>query len=522
MRSATYFHTNFYKKTSKVKLLWGDFFALFAGILLPLAFQPFGLYIFAFIAPAILLLVWRNVSAKRACWRGWLFGLGLFGVGTSWIYVSVHTFGQSPTILAIIITALFIMFLASYFALQGFLLNRFFPHNTISKYLLAFPASWVLLEWVRGWFLTGFPWLFLGYSQMNSQLRGLAPLISVYGVSWAVALTSGFLLVLASEKQRKNKLFWGTLLAMLWICSGILTHHSWTQRQEKPIRVSLIQGNIPQDLKWSPTQALQTIEHYKTLTQTQWNSELIIWPEAAITLWQTQAQQILDQLSATAASHRSTLITGIPITLDNHYYNGLLALGQNQGMYLKKHLVPFGEFMPLKSLLVWLKNYVQIPMSDFSRGTDEQKPIIVNNNVLVAPFICYEIAYPEQVLASFPASQLIVVLTDDSWFGKSFAPAQHMQMTQMRALETGRYLLMSTNDGITVIIGPDGNILKFAPPFQPYVLTGKIYAQSGKTPLMIWGIRPILVLLFLLLVWAWWLQKKVSIPVFAKRYSTLR
>ncbi|HVV68413.1 MAG TPA: apolipoprotein N-acyltransferase [Gammaproteobacteria bacterium] len=483
--------------------------ALIAGLLLPLAFAPFHIYLLSVLAPAFWLILLSDASPQYGFWRGWLFGLGFFGIGISWIYISLSEYGQANAVLAAIITALLIMVLALFPAVLGYVLTRFFPANTVSKYLLAFPALWVLLEWVRTWFFSGFPWLFLGYSQIASPLSGFAPLVGVFGVSFAVAVSSGVIVVaIMARKHFRLALSVIVLLLALWIGGEVLDSIRWTHPSGNPVKVTLVQGNVAQQLKWRPEQAIQSLLLYKKLTLSNLEQRIVIWPEAAITFYQTQVSDFLAEMDQLAKSQQSTLISGIPIALDDRYYNGMLALGQGSGVYLKRHLVPFGEYMPFRSILRWLKNYVIIPMSDFDSGPKHQA-LLTANGIPIATFICYEIAYPTLVLNQLPKGQLLITLSDDSWFGKSLAPAQHLEILQMRALETGRFALMSTNDGITAIVTPKGKIIAAAPPFREFILTGKVQPMSGSTPWMQIGIYPILVLMGIFLLYAYFNQRKM-------------
>ncbi len=497
----------------------GDLAAFIFGALLPLAFAPFHLFPFSLLCPAALLWLWLNCQPRRAFMRGGLFGLGLFGVGVSWVYISLSVYGQANMWLAGLLTLLMILILTFYIAINGYLLTRLFPNNNLSKCLLAFPAFWVLFEWLRSWLLSGFPWLFLGYSQLTYPLSHFAPIIGVYGVSLLVAFTSAaFVVLIKMRKRLRVVLPLLLLLAIFWVGGIELKSVQWTTAKGPVIPVSLVQGNIPQQIKWDHDQTAETLALYKKLTLQQLanpafaaTGQIIVWPEAAVTSTQTEATDYLMAMAAILKSHHSTLITGIPIQEGDRFYNGMLALGNGHGIYLKRHLVPFGEYMPLRSLLLWLKNYVEIPMSDFSSGPRRQ-PLLTANGLSVATFICYEIAYPEEVLDGLPAGQLLVTVSDDSWFGRSLAPPQHIEMAQMRALETGRYLLMATNDAITAIISPTGQALQFAPPFQQFVLTGKIQAMVGSTPWVIIGIYPILALLLLLLIIAFIYQYPPHFP----------
>lgn len=489
---------------------YGDLGALIFGALLTLAFAPFNVYVLAFICPAFLLSLWLNASPKRAFWRGALFGLGFFSTGISWVYISLHVFGQANLFVAGMLTILLILFMALFIAIPGYLLTRFFPKNNLSKLLLVFPSLWVLLEWARTWAFTGFPWLFLGYSQINTPLRGLAPLLSVYGVSWAVAFTSSLLvIIILGRKQLRLSLLAIALFILLWGISSKFSTIEWTKAEGAAIKVSLIQGNIPTQTKWNESQALATLNLYQKLTNQHLDNQLIVWPEAAITYPLNQAESFINKLNPVLKSHHSTVITGIPIDQDDRFYNGAIAIGNGTGMYLKRHLVPFGEYIPLRFLLNWLQGYLQIPMSDFSSGSKHQ-PLLIANGIPIAMYICYEIAYPNEVLASLPEGQLLITISDDSWFGKSFAAAQHIEIAQMRALETGRYLLMSTNNAITAMINPQGKVTEFAPLYQTYVLTGTVHPMVGSTPWVRIGTYPLLVLLFVFIAVGFIRQKKMS------------
>lgn len=476
--------------------------ALLAGGLLAFAFAPFHIYPLAILCPAILLMLWRNCLPKQAFWRGFLFGIGLMGVGASWIFVSIHEFGNTSAPLAIFITSLFVLFLSLYPAIQGYVLNRFFPDDTFPKLCLAFPSSWVLLEWVRGWLLSGFPWLFLGTSQVESPLRGFAPIVGEYGISFIVTLCSGLLIYAFYAWSAAKK--WYALVSLIaiifiWSSANFFTHIDWTKPQGEPIKVSLVQGNIPQQLKWDPEYLQSTLQSYYQLTQAHWDSEIIVWPEAAVPMLLQDAKNFLNTLDIAAKQHHTAFITGIPIQDGFSYYNGIISLGMGHGIYYKRHLVPFGEYVPLDSLLRGLIGLFNIPMSNFSAGPLQQNNLLTDH-IIIAPFVCYEIAYPNLVLSLLPQANLLLTVSNDAWFGHSFAPAQHLQIGQMRALETGRYHLFSSNTGLTAIVSPQGKIQASIPPFQTMVLSGTIQKFVGATPYVLIGYIPILVLMGVLFV----------------------
>jgi len=465
----------------------GDSIAFFAGILLVFAFAPFALSPLAVLSTTTLLALILSINAKQALWRGWLFGLGLFGAGVYWIYISIHTFGHTPAWLALSITFAFISLLAFFPALSCYLLNRYFPITTDSKLLCAFPAIWVMLEWVRSWLFTGFPWLTLGDSQINSPLKGFAPLFSTYGISLIVLCSSGFLCNAWRKIQQKNYSAFAANLGgciLIWIIGASLSLVSWTSPEGPPIQVSLVQGNIAQDDKWSYDQVDPTLKRYADLTAPHWNSQLIVWPESAIPIPLQNAQGYVNILDATAKKHNAALITGIPIRdrLQNDYFNGIIAVGKNTNdYYLKRRLVPFGEYIPFPTITARFMNWWNIPMSNFIRANAIKQTMQVNGLTIEA-FICYEIAFAEQVFSRDSHINLLLTINNDAWFGESIAQAQHLAMAQMRALEMGRPLLFVSNTGITAIIQPNGKIQSAAPPYQPYVLTDTIQPVHGLTP----------------------------------------
>lgn len=487
-----------------------DLLALFAGILLVTAFAPFSWRINAIISPALLLYCWLNVPAKRAFRRGFLYGIGLFGFGVSWVFVSIHVYGDTAIPLAALITGLFILVLALFPAYQGYLLNRLFKQDKLSKILLAFPASWVLFEWLRSWLFTGFPWLLLSYSQTDSHLHPLAALIGVYGVSFILTLSAGLIVCfsLAVRTQAKKSLIY--LLIFIGIhASPLLQPGHWTRVNSPPISVSLVQGNIPQQLKWSPGYIDETLDTYEQLTAPHWGSDIIVWPEAAIVLPPHIIQPFLDMLAAKARQNNATFITGIPIKANaaEQYYNAMIASGAGKGQYHKRYLVPFGEYVPFQKLLRGLINFFDLPTSNIIPGADKQANIRAGN-IPIAAFICYEIAYGSALYNALPQAELLITISNDAWFGDSLAPAQHLQIAQFRSQQTGRYQLFVTNDGITAIISPQGEITAQLPQFISGVLTGEVYAMTGSTPWLMMGEQPLLGLMLLLLVIAFLFNRR--------------
>lgn len=487
--------------------LINDLAALSLGMILTTAFAPFEIFPFAFLAPAGLLLLWLNASKRRAFWLGYLFGIGFFGTGVSWVFISIHRFGDVPLGLSILITGGFIAFLSLYPAFSGYLLNRFFPKTTIPKMICAFPAIWVIGEWARTWLFTGFPWLLLGYSQTHSPLKGYAPLFSVFGVSLTLLLTSGCLIAAwlkFKEKKYQPAYYCLYAIASIWVLGALLALIPWTKPDGKPITVSLVQGNIPQELKWTPENLALSLNRYESLTEPLWGkSEIIIWPEGAIPLAKQDATDFLTYLDKKAKASHSLLILGIPIKAQNDkYFNAIITRGNEHLTYKKLHLVPFGEYTPASPIFSRLFYFLHIPMSDLIPGSFQQLPFYFDK-IKILPAICYEIAFPELMNRDDHRFNVLLTITNDAWFGDSFAQAQHLQMGQMRAIELKRPVLFVSNNGFTAIINEDGKVLSAAPQLKTAVLTGSVQPQMGLTPWMRNKMDPILFVILCLFIAAY-------------------
>jgi apolipoprotein N-acyltransferase len=472
-----------------------DGLALLGGALLPLAFAPFGWAYLAILSLLLLFRSWLDATPARAFLRGYLFGLGQYGFGVSWIYVSLHDYGGADGVTATGLTALFVMFLALYPALAGFLARRFSPSASPAvSLLLVFPSIWVLVEWFRGWFLSGFPWLQVGYSHITTPLGAIGPLAGVYGVSLAVAALSGLFLYAFYGRRYRAIL---AMVGIFAVCAG-LGRIQWTQPAGAPFKASLLQGNVPQNVKWQPEFQQATLDLYTEMTRKHWDSRLIIWPETAVPAFYHQVKDTyFAKLQGEAEQNDSDLLIGIPVLelpTDN-YYNALVGLGSHSGAYFKRHLVPFGEFLPLRPVLGFVLDLLEIPLSDFSRGAEGQEPLVAAGYPLAAT-ICYEDIFGQESLTDLPRAAYLVNVTNDAWFGDSIAPHQHLQMAQMRARETGRYMLRATNTGVTAVISPDGTIVKQAPLFQKAAITAEIVPMQGATGYVRFGDRPVIIALF--------------------------
>jgi len=477
-----------------------DVAVLAAGAAMPLAFAPVGLFPLAVLSQAVLYLGWRNAAPAQAFWRGWLYGAGQFGVGVSWVQISIHQFGLPVLAFSVAVTAWLVAFLALYPALAGWFARRWFIASPRWQLLVVIPASWTLWEWLRGWLFSGFPWLNLGYSQIDSPLGALAPLAGVYAVGFATALSAGALVLLLTEHLRPL-----AALVLVWGAAAILSTVQWSRPITSPLSVALIQGGIEQDVKWDPRRRDETLNHYQRLTEPHWGSDIIIWPETAIPAFGSEVKGFLAALQERAQTRGSALLTGIAIDERDgagglkDYFNSIVALGGSVGRYDKRHLVPLGEYPPLEPLLAPLLKALAIPMSDFTAGAQEQPPMTVAG-LKVGASVCYEDAFGEEVIDALPEAGLLVNVSNDAWFGDSLAPHQHLEIARMRAKETGRYLLRATNTGISAIIGPQGKVIARSPQFEPHALSGKISGYAGTTPYVRFGNWAIVVVLSVLLV----------------------
>ena len=474
---------------------WLGYFIVFiAGALLALAFSPVDFYFLSVLSPAVLFYSFLFVTPRRAAWLGWWFGLGFFTIGVSWGFVAIYVFGLSSIFVSAILTFIGISLMAAYLALQGYLsvffIRKFNITNRAVILIVVFPLFWALLEWFRGWFLTGFPWLSLGYSQTNSVLSGYAAVLGVYGISWLVALSAG--LVLFALLQSNKKIIVLFTVVSIWIGGFLLLQVDWTEIKGKPLKVSLIQGNVEQRNKWDPDHFEKRKQRYLSLTRKHWDSDLILWPENSLTIFHHQLEEsIFIPLAKEAKKHNSDIILGLPYMDQetDEYFSSLMAINHisnKEQFYHKSHLVPFGEYVPLASLLRGLITFFDLPMSGFTPGKYEQKLLIAAGQK-IAPTICYEDAFGEDLIRFLPEATLILNASNNAWYGDSFAPHQHVQISQMRALETGRDLMRVTTNGVSALINYKGKIISHSPQFKAYVVTGLVQPRKGATPYVRFG-----------------------------------
>ena len=488
----------------------GNTIALLAGAAMPLAFAPFHYYPIALLSVSLLFLTWQGIDGKQAAIRGFLFGLGLFGVGVSWVYVAIHEFGQASMLLASLLTILFVAFFALYLASLGWGIKKITAERnfTAIDYVLLLPLAWLFFEWFKGWFLTGFPWLELGVSQIEGPLSGYTPVVGALGVSLIAAVSAGLLASFWQFKEIKSLL----VIAIIWVGGSALNTVEWTYESDPPISVSVIQGNVPQNIKWDSEQVLKTLFLYQTKTEEQWKSDLIVWPENAATVFYHQAKTaFFDPLGAAARKNNTDILLGLPLYDDDgiRYYNGMMSLGTEVGFYHKRHLVPFGDYVPFE----WLRGLItffDLPMSSFYPGKDDQV-LLSAAGQKIGISVCYEDAFSSEVLDTVPEASILVNATNNAWYGDSFAPHQHLQISQNRALETGRPVIRATTNGISALIDYRGKLQATTAQFELTVLNGKVGPRQGMTFYVQWNHWPLLILaLFMLLVWAYYRKNDLN------------
>lgn len=468
--------------------------AALAGAASVAAFGDWNLFPVALAALALLFFAWsRSATPREAAALGFAFGAGLFLAGVSWVYVSLHDFGMMPAPLAATATLLFCLYLALFPAAVGYLQARI-PAALPVRLMLLLPALWTAAEWVRSWLFTGFPWLVLGYSQIDGPLAGFAPILGVLGLSFLAAVAAGALAALVAGRiARRTRLTAAGVLVALAAAGWGLRSIEWTAPAGEPLAVSLVQGNIPQELKFVDGRFEATLETYAKLVDRA-TGRLVVLPETALPRFLHEVpREYLDRLKRLVAARDGDLLVGVPILdPDRRYYNAVVSLGARPlQAYAKSHLVPFGEFVPPG--FGWVVGVLKIPLSDFSRGADTQRPLDVAGQ-RVALNICYEDAFGPEIIRQLPAATLLVNVSNVAWFGDSAAPAQHLRIARMRALETGRTMLRATNTGVTAVVDPRGQVAGRLPAFTEGVLEARVEGRTGATPYVHTGNAPVLAL----------------------------
>lgn len=493
--------------------------AILAGAMAPLSLAPFNIWLAGIVSIALFAVSMNSQTGKRCILLAFCYGFGLYGAGASWVYISISEFGSSSSALSALLTVGFVAGLSLCFSLPFYAYGRWFSRSNIG-WVIALPAIWVLDEWMRSWLFTGFPWLYLGYAHIDTWLAGWAPVFGVYGVSFFVVFTASLILYLVKLVLLKKGLIQNTLeikssdlkrqiiivtcaILCIWLTGAALKKVSWTELNETPISVGMAQGNIPQDRKWDPLYVIPTFRIFNQLSNDLWQHDWVIWPEAAIPLLYHQAKGDLDSLDAMAKSTNTVFITGILYDdFENQkYYNSVTALGKGSGITFKTRLVPFGEYVPLENMLRGLIDFFDLPTSILHIGPDYERGLQANG-VEIASSVCYEVVYPDLMAKRAATANALLTVSNEAWFGSSPEQEQHFQMAQMRALETGRYMIRSTNNGMSGIINNKGQVVTKGGHAIRETIVGDIHVATGKTPFILWQSWPMVFLCFGLLVGA--------------------
>ena len=489
--------------------LWRDAaVAAVAGAVAVLSFAPFYAWPLALISLAVLFTLWcRAASPRAAALIGFCWGMGLFLVGVPWLFVSLHTYGDMPAALAAVAIVLFCAYLSVYPALAGYVQARLKGAGRW-QLLALMPACFVAAEVLRGWMVTGFPWLIVGYSQTPSAiavvaLAGYAPVIGVFGISLLLAMSAGAI-VLASARlsgtpptaRLRQQL--AVAAVAVWAGGVLLGGYEWSQPSGNALSVSLLQGNVAQNMKWREDQQAATLENYLGLIERS-RGKLIVLPETALPfMLQALPTNWALEVAEKARENGGDVLLGIAYRgtaateggrSELQYFNGALAFGSAPPQqYAKRHLVAFGEFIP--PLFSWVYQWLRIPMGAFTPGQDVQAPMRLSGHA-VGVNICYEDAFGAEIARQLPQAELLVNLTNMAWFGPYLAADQHAQFSQMRALETSRWMLRATNTGVTAAINEKGRIVAALPQFTRDVLEVDVLPRTGTTLYVRWRDWPV-------------------------------
>lgn len=472
----------------------------FAGSCITLSLAPFDYWPLALLALFLLHHALIDVNAATAARRGWFFGCGMFFSGTFWIYISIHEHGSAPAPLAAFLTGSFCLFMSLWLVPFAWLYARRYSTLPFGS-SLAFAAIWLLSEWVRLWLLTGFPWLFVGYSQLDGPLQSLAPVVGTLGIGFLLAYTAATLSRCLHRKKTHPHLL---LVALFWLAPLAIGNIEWTEpKGTKTYSVAMVQPDVHQAIKWKKEFRDKILQDILDTTEKLGHHDIVIWPETAIPEIYQHVFPFLEELDELARTTDTAMVVGVPTRWYNGeqaiYHNSLITLGNASGIYHKQKLVPFGEYVPMEKSLRGLIRFFDLPMSSFHPGPPDQEPMEVKD-LLLMPNICYEVVYPDFVSENARQADLLLTVSNDAWFGDSIGPIQHMQIARMRALENGRYLLRDTNNGITAVVDHHGKVVASLPRFSRGILEASVEPRQGLTPIARYGTLPAVLFSFAILL----------------------
>lgn len=477
---------------------------LLSGALTVFAYAPFNVFVLLPVCWAVLWLLLQEASPRRSLGLGFLWGFGQFWAGGGWLFVALHTFGHMNPLLTILVLSVFF----AYLALWGMFASWFFVKlrgTAVLPNALTMAACWSLCEWLRGWIFTGVPWLAVGYTQTPpSPLAGFAPVFGSYGVGFLLILMTALIATACVDKQSRMR---AGIAALMIIATGAaLRLVDWVHPVGDPIRVALIQPNVPQDLKWDSARLNEWLIRNVELARAH-PAQLVAFPETVIPLMESQIPDgYLDALSEKARAMGGDVIAGSFTTdAQGHIFNSALSYGtQPRQVYSKQHLLPFGEYSPPS--MHWLLDLVNIPMADQTRGDEEQPPMRIGNQK-IAVNICYEDVFGEELIYHLPDATMMLNMSNLAWYGDSHAQPQHLQISQFRAMEMGRPMLRSTNTGMTAIVMPDGSVPHVLKAFTTDAIEADVRGYEGMTPYGRWGNWPVLCAIWISIGFIFWRKK---------------
>ncbi|WP_298626092.1 apolipoprotein N-acyltransferase [uncultured Legionella sp.] len=480
-------------------------FLFIAGMLGPVGFAPFHVPGLTILSIASLFSTVLYCSNKQGFISGFIFGLGYFGFGVSWVIVSIHDYGQLNYFLAGIATLAFIAYLSLFPALVVWLFKLFKPSENKLYSILLFSAIWCSSEFMRSSLFSGFPWLIVGTTLIDTPLKYLAPIVGLNGLSFLCVALAGLLIFIIRE-QSIRKFYYIVAFVLILITPSAAKFIQWTEVKNDPVSIGVVQANLSMRDKWDESLFWKLLKYYEKTTEQLLGRQLIILPESAIPLPASYLEDYLNKLNEKALNAKSALILGILQPTDHNetnYYNSIISLGMASGEHVKNQLVPFGEYIPKP--FVSINRWMGLPEPNILPGKPNQALINVANHP-IASLICYEIAYPDILRQQMPLAQWIVSISDNGWFGRSLASYQQLQMAQMLSLLTGRYQVVVNNDGLSSVVDNYGNILDSLPPFSSGILQSEIFPAEGATPWVLWNELPATILCTLILLFALFLR----------------
>jgi apolipoprotein N-acyltransferase len=447
---------------------------------------PFSIWPVAFLSLAVLFYYQEKSHRIISC--SYAFGFGLFLTGSSWIYVSIHDYGHASAPLAAFLMLVFFAGMALMFSLPYILYTRFLIKQ--ERHWLTLPGLFIFSEWIRYWLLTGFPWLYVGYGQLESPLSGWLPVTGALGTGLVTAVCASAAVKLSTQHRALMLLPILILFGFGIVLSGV----EWTKPSGQSASIGIIQPNFSLEDRWNPANRKQIRQDMLELTDSLQGKDIIFWPEAAIPEIYLEDDWLYRSLNERGRNEQTTLITGVPTqSAEGRFHNSVIALGNGSGMYHKSRLVPFGEYVPLEKLLRGMIQFFNLPMSNFHKGATRQS-VLHAGNLSFIPFVCYEVVYGDLVASYASDTDFLVTLSNDAWFGRSIGPLQHLEIARVRARETGRYMVRGTNNGVSAIIDPAGNLVRASGQFERQILQGTIHAYTGTTPYARTGSLPVVLL----------------------------